>query len=256
MDGSQDVEYIMQDWNDGRDEFCRQETLIIRRPELNVNVCALAGTEVEFTVKINDATAENSIDFSGANAMTSFPDPAPVTFTQWPESLTFKFTGHNCASSSNKQRRKVRARRGLRALNHRSVSKKGKGQSASAPTSAPNKTADDVGDSGGGAPAGAQFDCVETSTDIPYGAFVTASSGNHLTSSLLFCGYLQEEDNFKIERVPQDIVITVYDGPSGGNVIQTVTFATSCSMDLTIRDSFGSVTVAGFVSADGTAFPG
>ena len=272
MNGSEE-EYIVQnsDWSDGRSDggvdFCRSQTLTIRRPSLDgINFCEPAGSNVtvDFSVQINAATGYNSIEFPRTNAIVTTSTPTPDTCTQWPESLTFEFTTNSCGISNNGQSsygqgRKVRARRGLRALRGKGS---GKGNSNSAippaasPVASPDVPTDPVpADIVGDTPNVGPFSCEESSSDIPDGAFVTAYSASDLTS-LLFCGYLRKDDHFTIEGVPQDIVIHVYDGGAGGSVIQTISFVTSCSMNLSMGDSFGAVTVAGFVSPDGTAVQG
>lgn len=240
-------------WNQERRRFCQNESLIVRRPEANVNVCALAGSEIDLAIKINNAEAEDFIALLEPNSVPTPTIPqGPKDCSQHPEKLVFQFTGDTCNRSVNKQGRRTRRTRLLRNLG----SGKGKG-SDKKPPSRPNPSVPapapvpvpgpDITDNEG------LYNCNDFQLLTDASAKVTVT--NLDATLLLFDGTVSEGSTFSIgdpkHLIPDDIRIQVYNGY--GALLQSVKLHSSCSTVMSLGETFGSFKLVGFTNKEGTS---
>lgn len=247
------VSFDISGWTENRKKFCENETLLVRRPEANVNVCALAGTDIDLAISINNADAESFIFLPFPNNVpTSTPPQGPTSCVKDPEKMVFQFTGDLCSRSFNSQGRKRRRNaREVRRLSH----SKGKGSNKK-PAPAPVRPAVPSPGPGTGPSTPdieeTMFTCTDFGvTDASVKVTVTNLSG----SLLLFDGTVNEGGNLSIgdpkHLIPDDIRINVYNGY--GALVQSVQLHSSCSIPMRLGETFGAFKLVGFTNSDGTS---
>mmetsp|Transcript_10268 Transcript_10268/g.19245 ORF Transcript_10268/g.19245 Transcript_10268/m.19245 type:complete len:255 (-) Transcript_10268:205-969(-) len=247
----------IDNWSQETRRFCQNESLSVWRPETSVNVCTLAGTESDLSIKINNAESSGVIAYPIPNSPTPVPNPGPKDCSHPPVRIVFKFTGNQCKLSVNNQgKRRTRRSRESRVLR----SGKGKGSSSSkkkpsgpsaptppAPAPSPIISTPDI-------PVNEElYTCFDSKTVNAQSAKVTIT--NLDATLLLFDGVVTKGSTFAIgdpkHLMPDDIRISVFDG--NGHIVQSVKLHTSCSTVMTLGETFGSVEFVGFTNRDGTS---